>query len=102
MTKSEFLSQLRRAIMGSGSARLAQLATRSAQVFIAGSGNADIEPSDAADIFKHLRTASKGIVAVQLWTMMTSAGLFENDTQREAGVLEVRERWTRGRQPLRD
>jgi len=42
---------LRLAIMGSGSARLAQLAARSARVFIAGSGNADIEPSDAADIF---------------------------------------------------
>jgi hypothetical protein len=41
---------LRLAIMGSGSARLAQLAAGSARVFIAGSGNADIEPSDAADI----------------------------------------------------
>ncbi|HEX4025527.1 MAG TPA: DUF2807 domain-containing protein [Steroidobacteraceae bacterium] len=42
---------LQLAIMGSGSARLAQLAARSARVFIAGSGNADIEPSDAADVF---------------------------------------------------
>ncbi len=42
---------LRLQIMGSGSARLAQLAAGSARVFIAGSGNADIEPSDAADIF---------------------------------------------------
>jgi hypothetical protein len=50
-TASGNVDTLRLAIMGSGSARLAQLAARSARVFIAGSGNADIEPSDAADIF---------------------------------------------------
>ncbi|MGH8206185.1 MAG: GIN domain-containing protein [Steroidobacteraceae bacterium] len=42
---------LRVAIMGSGSARLAQLAAGSARIFIAGSGNADVAPSNAADIF---------------------------------------------------
>ena len=38
-------------IMGSGDARLEQLAARSAKIFIAGSGNADIAPSDDADVF---------------------------------------------------
>ena len=37
-------------IMGSGDAELAQLAVRSSKIFIAGSGAADIAPSDDADV----------------------------------------------------
>jgi hypothetical protein len=38
-------------IVGSGDAELAQLAVRSGRIFIAGSGAADIAPSDDADVF---------------------------------------------------
>ena len=38
-------------IMGSGDAELAQLAVHSSRIFIAGSGAADIAPSDDADVF---------------------------------------------------
>jgi hypothetical protein len=38
-------------IMGSGDAELAQLAVHSSKIFIAGSGDADIAPSDDADVF---------------------------------------------------
>lgn len=31
----------------------------------------------------------------QLWSLMTSADLFESDAAREAGVNEVRQRWVR-------
>jgi hypothetical protein len=38
-------------IMGSGDADLAQLAVQSSKIFIAGSGAADVAPSDDADVF---------------------------------------------------
>ncbi len=38
-------------IMGSGDAEMAQLAVHSSKIFIAGSGAADIAPSEAADVF---------------------------------------------------
>lgn len=31
----------------------------------------------------------------QIWSLMTSADLRENDAEREAGVTEVRDRWRR-------
>jgi hypothetical protein len=34
----------------------------------------------------------------QIWSLMTSADLLEGDAAREAGVIEVRERWRRIRQ----
>lgn len=34
----------------------------------------------------------------QIWSLMTSADLRENDAEREAGVTEVRDRWRRIRQ----
>lgn len=34
----------------------------------------------------------------QIWSLMTAADLHENDTEREAGVTEVRDRWRRIRQ----
>ncbi len=44
---------------------------------------------------EELRKAPVELKLRQLWTMMTSAGLFENDSQREAGVREVQDRWAR-------
>ena len=38
-------------IIGSGDANLAQLAVQSSKIFIAGSGAADVAPSDDADVF---------------------------------------------------
>jgi len=43
---------------------------------------------------EQVRRYLAGLKLRQLWTMMTSE-LFENDTQREAGVREVRDRWAR-------
>jgi hypothetical protein len=34
----------------------------------------------------------------QIWSLMTSAELLEDDAEREAGITEVRERWRRIRQ----
>ena len=34
----------------------------------------------------------------QIWSLMTSADLRESDAEREAGVIEVRDRWRRIRQ----
>jgi hypothetical protein len=34
----------------------------------------------------------------QIWSLMTSADLFEDDSEREASVTEIRERWRRIRQ----
>jgi hypothetical protein len=34
----------------------------------------------------------------QIWSLMTSTDLLEDDPEREAGITEVRERWRRIRQ----
>lgn len=55
---------------------------------------------ELAGIFEveELRRTSVEIKLRQIWSLMTSADLLENDTEREAGVTEVRDRWRRIRQ----
>lgn len=49
---------------------------------------------------EELRNASIELKLRQLWSLMTSASLFETEADREAGVREVRERWARIHQAL--
>lgn len=44
---------------------------------------------------QELRKAPMELKLRQLWSLMTSADLFESAAEREAGVSEVRERWSR-------
>jgi hypothetical protein len=50
---------------------------------------------------EELRKAPVDLKLRQLWSLMTSADLFEDDAAREADVREVRERWARLYQALR-
>jgi hypothetical protein len=50
---------------------------------------------------QELRNAPVELKLRQLWTLMTSAGLFDNGAQREAESRMVRERWVRLYQALR-
>ena len=56
-----------------------------------------------ADEFEiqELRTASMELKLRQLWALMMSADVFENEVQREAEAHTVRERWLRLYQALR-
>lgn len=69
----------------------------------------DVDPKSARDYLAALELA--GVFEVeelrrtpielkirQIWSLMTSADLFERDSEREASVTEVRERWRRIRQ----
>jgi hypothetical protein len=47
---------------------------------------------------EELRRTPVEVKLRQIWSLMTSADLRENDTEREAGVTEVRDRWRRIRQ----
>ncbi|MGB6451799.1 MAG: hypothetical protein WBE92_13685 [Steroidobacteraceae bacterium] len=55
---------------------------------------AGLAQADAFEI-EELRHASTELKLRQLWSLMTSADLFESAAEREAGVSEVRERWSR-------
>jgi hypothetical protein len=48
-----------------------------------------------------LRNASVELKLRQLWTLMMSADLNENGSQRATEALEIRERWARLYQALR-
>lgn len=50
---------------------------------------------------QELRSAPVELKLRQLWTLMMSADLFENATQRETEVCKIRERWMRLYQALR-
>lgn len=53
-----------------------------------------------ADTFEveELRRAPVELKLRQIWSLMTSADLLEDNAEREAGVTEVRDRWRRIRQ----
>ena len=55
---------------------------------------------EQAGVFEleELRRAPIELKLRQIWSLMTSADLLEDDAEREAGVIEVRERWQRIRQ----
>lgn len=68
-----------------------------------------IEPKSVRDYLAGLELAGMFEVAElrrtpvelklrQIWSLMTSADLLEDNAAREAGVTEVRERWRRIRQ----
>lgn len=61
-----------------------------------------LEGLKQADRFEReeLRRTPVELKLRQIWSLMTSAHLFETDAEREAGVAEVRERWRRYRQAL--
>lgn len=65
---------------------------KSARAYLAG--------LEVAGVFEveELRRTPVGLKIRQIWSLMTSADLFERDSEREAGVIEVRERWRRIRQ----
>ncbi|MGQ0833359.1 MAG: hypothetical protein ACT4O5_00305 [Gammaproteobacteria bacterium] len=44
---------------------------------------------------EELRKAPIELKLQQLWSLMTSAHLFEDETQRESEARKVRERWAR-------
>lgn len=44
---------------------------------------------------EELRRAPVELKLRQLWSLMKSADLFERESEREAGVSEVRQRWLR-------
>lgn len=45
-----------------------------------------------------LRRAPIELKLRQIWSLMTSADLLEDDVEREASVTQIRERWKRIRQ----
>ncbi len=51
---------------------------------------------------EELRNASIELKLHQLWSLMTSADLFESESARETRVREVRERWARLHHALGD
>lgn len=55
---------------------------------------------ELAGVFEveELRRTPVDLKLRQIWSLMTSADLRENDAEREAGVTEVRDRWRRIRQ----
>lgn len=58
---------------------------------------AGLKLADAFEV-EELRRTPAELKLRQIWSLMTSAGLLENDTEREASVTEVRDRWKRIRQ----
>jgi hypothetical protein len=55
---------------------------------------------ELAGVFEveELRRAPIELKLRQIWSLMTSVDLLEDEAEREAGVTEVRERWRRIRQ----
>lgn len=49
---------------------------------------------------EELRRTPADLKLRQIWSLMTSADLREDDAEREAGVTEVRDRWRRIRQAI--
>jgi hypothetical protein len=58
---------------------------------------AGLELAGAFEV-EELRRTPMELKLRQIWTLMTSADLLEDDAAREAGVTEVRDRWRRIRQ----
>jgi hypothetical protein len=49
---------------------------------------------------QELRAATVELKLRQLWALMKSADLFEDEVARESGVRKIRERWARFHQAL--
>ena len=62
---------------------------------------AGLRTANAFEI-EELRSASPEFKLRQLWSLMSSAQLFQSDASREVDVLKVRERWARIYQTLCD
>jgi hypothetical protein len=62
-----------------------------------------LESFKLADAFEReeLRQAPVELKLRQIWSLMSSAHLFETDADRETGVTKVRERWLRFRRASR-
>jgi hypothetical protein len=58
---------------------------------------AGLKLADAFEV-EELRRTPVELKLRQIWSLMTSADLLGNDTEREASVTEVRDRWKRIRQ----
>lgn len=58
---------------------------------------AGLELAGAFEV-EELRSTPVALKLRQIWSLMTSADLLEDGVAREAGVIEVRERWQRIRQ----
>ena len=61
---------------------------------------AGLEQASAFEI-EELRRTPVELKLRQIWSLMTSSDLLEDDAERETGVAEVRERWRRIRQAYR-
>lgn len=58
---------------------------------------AGLELAGAFEV-EELRRTPMELKLRQIWSLMTSADLLQADTEREAGITEVGERWRRIRQ----
>jgi acyl-CoA-binding protein len=55
---------------------------------------AGLEQADAFEV-EELRRTPVEVKLRQIWSLMGSADLLENEAERDAGVTEMRERWRR-------